>query len=139
LALFAVFCFGVWPKINSLLFALTCSEGPDFSDCVLKVELTVFAGMEWDNSSFGWYVSGARDSPFVRLVIVLISHPDFAASLQWVVFNVTLCWSSVGVLSNVQFSGRVLFRPLSGSILITSSHSSMISVKGRSLLPTGLF
>ena len=93
--------------------------------------------MELDNSSFGWYVSGARDSLFVRLVIVLISHPDSAASLQWVVFNVTLYWSSVGVLSNVQFSCRVLFRPLSGSILITSSHSSMISVKGRSLLPTG--
>jgi hypothetical protein len=38
LTLFAVFCFSVWPKINSLLFAVTCSEGfffwPDFSDCV---------------------------------------------------------------------------------------------------------
>ena len=54
--------------------------------------------MEWDNSSFGWYVSAARDLPFVRLVIVLISHTDSAASLQWVVFNVTLCSSSIGVL-----------------------------------------
>ena len=54
------------------------------------------------------FASAARDFQFVTLII-LISHPDSVVLLQWVVVNVTLRWSSIGVLSNVQFSWA-LFR-----------------------------
>jgi hypothetical protein len=40
--------------------------------------------------------SGARDLPFDRLVILLISHLDSVVSLQWVVVLTTLRWSFIG-------------------------------------------
>jgi hypothetical protein len=88
---------GTFNVVLALVVVLTVNSGEIF--CIVKL------------------ASGARDLPFVKLVILLISHPDFIVSLQWVVVNVTLRWSSVGVLSNVQFSWA-LFSPLSGSILI---------------------
>ena len=84
-----------------------------FGDILVVVVLTVDSG---EIFCIVKLASRARDLLFVRLVILLISHPNSVVSLQWVVVGVGLRWSSIGVLSNVKFSWA-LFSPLSGSVL----------------------